>query len=316
MILALVDSLWRYGRRSLRSGGLPLFFSVMMSALGLFAVTALGTVVWNFRDFAHSVSTSVAAVAFLDDTRVSNAAAAEEVRARLQLLPGVGRAVLISPDEGLARARRGLPKDAGLDVAGLTMPWIVEVTPRVGANATTDVGAVVTSGAATDDDTRGALAVAIRGVDGVADVAWPGGELARIDTLLRLLHGAGAFLTLLIALVVVVVSSNAVRLTVLVRKDEIAIQQLVGASDAFIAAPLLLSGVVQGAGGGVLALVAMALAHTSLARVLGGALSGPLGSFTVAPLPPSLWMLVVVAGGALGALGALLSVGRHLRGRD
>jgi cell division transport system permease protein len=309
VILALVDSLWRYGRRSLRSGGLPLFFSVMMSALGLFAVTALGTVVWNFRDFAHTVSTSVAAVAFLDDARVPNAAAAEEVRARLQLLPGVGRATLITPDEALARARRGLPHDAGLDVAGLTMPWIVEVTPRVDA----DVGAAAT---ATDGDSRGALAAAIRGVDGVADVAWPGGELARIDTLLRLLHGAGAFLTLLIALVVVVVSSNAVRLTVLVRKDEIAIQQLVGASDAFIAAPLLLSGVVQGAGGGALALLAMALAHTSLARVLGGALSGPLGSFTVAPLPPSLWLLVVVAGGVLGAIGALLSVGRHLRGRE
>ena len=119
-----------------------------------------------------------------------------------------------------------------------------------------------------------------------------------------------------IALVVVVVSSNAVRLTVLVRKDEIAIQQLVGASDAFIAAPLLLSGMVQGAGGAVVALVAMALAHTSLARVLGGALSGPLGSFTVAPLPPALWLLVVLAGSGLGALGAMLSVWRHLRGRD
>ena len=311
MILTFVDSLWRYGRRSLRSGGLPLFFSVMMSALGLFAVTALGTVVWNFRDFAHTVSTSVAAVAFLDEGRVPGAAAAEEVRARLQLLPGVGRATLISPDEALVRARRGLPADAGLDVAGLTMPWIVEVTPRVG-----DPGVGLVAAVAPVDEARGALSRTIRAVDGVADVAWPGGELARIDTLLRLMHGAGAFLTLLIALVVVVVSSNAVRLTVLVRKDEIAIQQLVGASDAFIAAPLLLSGMVQGAGGAVVALVAMALAHTSLARVLGGALSGPLGSFTVAPLPPSLWLLVVLAGSGLGALGAMLSVWRHLRGRD
>lgn len=312
MILAVVDSLWRYGRRSLRSGGLPLFFSVMMSALGLFAVTALATVVWNFRDFAHTVSTSVAAVAFLDESRVQGAAAAEEVRARLQLLPGVGRATLITPDEALARARRGLPRDAGLDVTGLTMPWIVEVTPRVEAGAFIATATTPPTG----DDARGALATALRGVDGVADVAWPGGELARIDMLLRLLHGACAFLTLLIALVVVVVSSNAVRLTVLVRKDEIAIQQLVGASDAFIAAPLLLSGVVQGAGGGVLALLAMALAHTSLARVLGGALSGPLGSFTVAPLPPPFWLLLIMAGGALGALGAALSTWRHLRGRD
>jgi cell division transport system permease protein len=302
VIFSVLDSVWRHGRRSVRVGGLPLFFSVMMSALGLLAVTALGTVVWNFREFVHTVSTSVAAVAFLDEERVKSFADAEEVRARLQALPLVGRATLISPDDALARARKGLPADAALDVTGLRMPWSVELVPRAGL----EVAAAV-------DTPRGALADAVRAVDGVADVAWPGGELARIETLLRLLHGAVVFLIVLIALVVVVVSSNAVRLTVLVRKDEIAIQQLVGASDAFIAAPFVLSGVVQGGAGAVLSLVTMALLHTSLARLLSGALSGPLGAFSVLPLPSSYRLLVVAAGATLGALGALLSVVRYLR---
>lgn len=300
-MLALVDSVMRHGLRSLRFGGLPLFFSVMMSALGLFAVTALATIVWNFRGFADTVSTSVAAVAFLDEG-VDYAAAAEEVRARLELKGGVSRALVITPDQALARARRGLPGGADLDVSGLTMPWVVEVTPRVAIDG--------------DDSARTALVREIASVDGVKDVAWPAGELSRVDTLLRLMHGAGAFLTVLIALVVIVVSSNAVRLTVLVRRDEIAIQQLVGASDTFVAAPLLLSGVVQGGVGAVLALVAMAVSQASLARVLGGALSGPLGAFTVEPLPPTLLLLVVVAGAGLGATGAGLSVWRHLRGLD
>lgn len=308
MSVAVVESVLRHGLRSLRSGGLPLFFSVLMSALGLFAVTALGTVVWNFRGFADTVSSSVAAVAFLDEARVDSAAAAEEVRARLQLTAGVGRAVVITPDEALARARRGLPGGASLDVTGLKMPWVVEVTPAVDPRGSGD--------ASIDDGARATFTSTIAAVDGVADVAWPGGELQRVDTLLRLMHGAGAFLTVLIALVVVVVSSNAVRLTVLVRKDEIAIQQLVGASDAFVAAPLLLSGVVQGGTGAVLALLAMGLTHASLARVLGGALSGPLGAFTVEPLPPVLWLVVVVAGAGLGGIGAGLSVWRHLQGRD
>lgn len=304
MIFSVLDSVWRHGRRSLRVGGLPLFFSVMMSALGLLSVTALSTVVWNFRAFVQTISTSVAAVAFLHEERVKSFADAEEVRARLQALPQVGNATLISPEDALARARKGLPADAALDVTGLRMPWSVELVPR----AELDVAAAV-------DAPRGALADAVRAVDGVADVAWPAGELARIETLLRLLHGAVVFLVVLIALVVIVVSSNAVRLTVLVRKDEIAIQQLVGASDVFIAAPFVLSGVIQGGLGALLALVTMALVHTSLARILSGALSGPLGEFAVLPLPSSYRLLVVAAGATLGALGALLSVVRYLRAR-
>jgi cell division transport system permease protein len=181
------------------------------------------------------------------------------------------------------------------------MPWVLEVIPSV---ARSD-----------DQDARAALLAALAAIDGVVDVAHPAGELKRVDALLRLLHGAGLFLGVLISLVVVVVVSNAVRLTVLVRKDEIAIQKLVGASDLFVGAPLLLSGIAQGTSGAILGVLALSIAHTSLAQVVKVALSGALGAFSFQPLPV-LWLaLVVLAGGALGAVGAGLSVWRYVRGR-
>ncbi len=298
MIGAFTLSVVKHSLRSLRSGGLPLFFAILMCALGMFSITAFGTLLWNFRAVARAVGESVAAVAFLD---VDNAAAAEEARAQMQLLPGVQQAVLMTPEEALARARRGLEGGAALDVAGLAMPWVVEVTPRFRL----DDGA----------QARVALVAAIDAVPGVDEVVHPGGELQRVDALLRLLHGAGIFLAVLISLVVVVVVSNAVRLTVLVRRDEIAIQKLVGASDTFVAAPLLLSGIVQGTVGALIGLLALAVAHSSLAQVVRVALSGVLGAFSLEPLPPSLLLLVVVSGGALGAMGAGFSVGRYLRER-
>jgi cell division transport system permease protein len=297
MIVALALSVVKHSGRSLRSGGLPLFFAVLMCALGLFSLTAFGTLLWNFRSIAVTVGESVAAVAFLD---VDSAAGAEEARAQLQLLPGVSRASLMTPDEALARARRGLEGAAALDVAGLTMPWVVELTPRFDLDNAT---------------ARTTLVAAAKAVPGVDEVVHPGGELERVDALLRLLHGAGLFLAVLISLVVVVVVSNAVRLTVLVRRDEIAIQKLVGASDTFVALPLLLSGVVQGTVGAVLGLLALAVAHSSLAQVVKVALSGVLGTFVLEPLPPSLLALVVVAGALLGAVGAGFSVTRYLRER-
>jgi cell division transport system permease protein len=299
-MLAMSASVVRHGWRSVRSGGLPFFFAVLMTALGLFSLTAFGTLLWNFRTVARAVGESVAAVAFLDD-RIGEqgAAAAEELRAQMELLPGVGEARLITPEAALDRARRGLGGgDALRGSAGLQMPWVVEVIPRFSLEG---------------DEQRDVLVARIGSLPGVAEVMHPAGELKRIDALMRLLNGAGIFLAVLIALAVVVVVSNAVRLTVLVRRDELAIQKLVGASDAFVALPLLLSGVVQGVVGACIALVALAASSSSLAQVTRIALSGALGAFRV-EAPPA-WMLagVVVAGAGLGALGALLSIVRYLR---
>lgn len=301
MIVAFASSMAKHGWRSVRSGGLPFFFAVLMTSLGLFSLTAFGTVLWNFRAVASAVGESVAAVAFLDNSITDGgAAAAEEVRARIQLTPGVASATLMTPEQALARARRGLAGSAALSgSAGLSMPWVVEIVPRFSLD----------DGVTSRDD----LVKAVSAVEGVDEVLHPGGELKRIDALMRLLHGAGAFLAVLIALVVIVVVSNAVRLTVLVRKEEIAIQKLVGASDVFVALPLLLSGVVQGTLGAIIALITLGIVHSSLARVVRVALSGALGTFSLDPLP--LWMLacVVVVGAGLGVVGALLSVVRFLR---
>ena len=296
MISAFTASVVKNGWRSVRSGGLPFFFAVLMTALGLFSLTAFGTLLWNFRAVARAVGESVAAVAFL---KVNDAAAAVEARAAIELTAGVGSATLMNPEEALARAQRGLSGSTALQgSAGLSMPWAVEIVPRFSLNDS--------------DSAREDLVKRIAVVEGVDEVLHPGGELKRIDALLRHLHGAGLFLAILIVLVVVVVVSNAVRLTVLVRKDEIAIQKLVGASDAFVALPLLLSGVVQGTVGALIALITLGVAHSSLGQVVRLALSGALGTFTLDPLPWWILASVVVLGATLGALGALLSVVRFL----
>jgi cell division transport system permease protein len=299
-MLALSTSIVRHGWRSIRSGGLPFFFAVLMTALGLFSLTAFGTLLWNFRNVARAVGESVAAVAFLDDAvGEQGAAAAEEIRARIELLPGVGSARLITPEEALERARRGLGGGEALrGSVGLQMPWVVEVAPRFSLSG---------------EDERGVLVQRLGAVAGVAEVMHPAGELRRVDALMQLLNGAGAFLAVLIGLVVIVVVSNAVRLTVLVRREEIAIQKLVGASDAFVAVPLLLSGVVQGVLGATFALAALATASSSLARVARLALSGALGTFQVDTPPSWMLLLVIAVGAALGALGASLSIVRFLR---
>jgi cell division transport system permease protein len=295
MSVAALTTALKHGGRTIRFGGLPFFFATLMTGLGLYALAAFATLLWNFERVAERVGESVAAVAFLN---VDDATAAEETRARLQTTPGVRAARLVSPDEALARARRGLG-EAGKALegsVGLVMPWVVEVTPRFDAGIDRD-----------------ALVLSLQAVKGVDEVMHPGGEVKRVGALMGLLHGAGVFLVLLLGLVVVVVTSNAVKLTVFARKDEIAIMKLVGATDLFVRAPFLLSGLAQGVLGATLALLALLLSHASLAGVVRVALSGALGTFVLDPLPPWGWLLTLLVGATLGLLGAVVSVGRFLR---
>ena len=294
---ALVTSMLRHGGRSVRSGGLPFFFAMLMTALGAFSIGAYATLLVNFARVASTVGESVALVMFLN---VDSASAADELRARAALMPDVREALLVTPEDALARARRGLG-DAGRaleGVAGLRMPWVVEVTPRFDLGGSTD---------------REALAQRLQALPGVDEVMHPAGEVKRIDALMRLLHGAGVFLGVLIALVVIVVVSNATKLTVLQRREEIAIMKLVGATDLFVQTPLVLAGLVQGLVGAALGLGALALAHASLAGMVKVALSGALGVFILAPMPAWLWGALLVGGAILGVVGAALSVRRFLR---
>jgi cell division transport system permease protein len=293
-VTAYAGSMFRHGKKSISTGGLPFFFAVFITALGLFSLGAFATLVYNFRGLAERVGESVAAVAFLD---VRDATAAEEIRARIALHPGVADAKLVSPEDALARATRGLgDQGKALEgVRGVQMPWVVELVPSaLGAD-------------------RDALMKAIDEMPGVDEVMHPSGEVTRIESLLRLLHGAGLFLGILICVVVVVVVGNAVRITVYQRRDEIAILKLVGATDSFVRVPLLLSGLVQGALGALAGLVGLALLHATLAATVRVALSGALGTFVLDPLPWPLYLALFASGALLGLVGALVSVGRYSR---
>jgi cell division transport system permease protein len=117
----------------------------------------------------------------------------------------------------------------------------------------------------------------------------------------------------LLAIAVLLIVGNTIRLAVLSRRDEIEVSKLVGATDAFIRRPFLYSGFAQGLLGAMLAWV---LVETSLLL-----LSGPVaelanlygGGFTVGGLDMAASTTLLGAGALLGWAGARIAVGRHLR---
>jgi cell division transport system permease protein len=154
-----------------------------------------------------------------------------------------------------------------------------------------------------DADRVRALTTMISGYPGVEEV------VAQIDWVQRLDQIARTFtmVTLVIGLIVLVSSvfviSNTVRLTVEERADQIEIMKLVGATNAFIRTPFVLTGGLQGLVAGIIAMVVLVSAHGVVTTHLPELFffgRGQLVGFTL-------------LSAFLGALGSLLALRRHLK---
>ncbi|HEV3139517.1 MAG TPA: FtsX-like permease family protein, partial [Vicinamibacterales bacterium] len=120
---------------------------------------------------------------------------------------------------------------------------------------------------------------------------------------------AGIALIALLSLSAAIVIANTIRLTVFARRREIAIMQLVGATNMYIRLPFIAEGMLAGVLGAALAIGVLWLAQAQVVPKLAQTLA--FVSFHVNALTLCLELLGV--GAAVGLIAAWLSVGRYLR---
>jgi cell division transport system permease protein len=143
----------------------------------------------------------------------------------------------------------------------------------------------------------------------VMDFEWAK-KLKRFATFAeRLVMLLGAVL----ALAVVFVTGNTIRLQILTQKDEIEVSRLIGATKRFVRRPFLYFGALQGALAGGVAVLAM-VALTWWAGKEVQALTISYGSdFQLQYATPEQIVGIIAVGAFLGWLGAYLSVSMYLR---
>ncbi len=141
------------------------------------------------------------------------------------------------------------------------------------------------------------------------DMQW----VKRIYAMMEIISRGVWVLASLLALAVLLVVGNTIRLAIQNRRDEIVIIKLIGGTDAFIRRPFLYTGFWYGLFGGVLALLLIQGALLALAGPVAN-LAGLYNSgFRLSGLG-LLHVAVLLGGGALlGLAGSWLAVGRHLR---
>jgi cell division transport system permease protein len=121
-----------------------------------------------------------------------------------------------------------------------------------------------------------------------------------------------AVIAALLALATLLVIGNTVRMDIQARSEEIAVMQLIGASNGFVRRPFLYSGLWYGLLGGVCALLIVGLVELALSAPLDRLLESYAHRFTLRGLALPVGAGVLLASGLLGWFGAFVATARHL----
>ena len=125
----------------------------------------------------------------------------------------------------------------------------------------------------------------------------------------------GGILIIALLLICLIIISNTIKTRVYSKKEEIEIIKYVGASNGFVVGPFIVEGFIIGLLGAVLSVATCTGMYGYMVEKISGALSNMMGNMVV-PLNSisiSLILILFATGIAIGVLGSILSVRRHLK---
>lgn len=224
--------------------------------------------------------------------------AADALARQLRARRDVRELRLIPRDEALAEFRRHSGFGEALDALdGNPLPHVLVVAPDP-ALAPAQAEALVA-------EFRALPAVDIAS----HDTQW----LRRLHALLDMTRRGVAALAVLLAVAVLLIVGNTIRLDIQNRRDEIEVSKLVGATDAFIRRPFLYGGMWYGLAGGLLAWLTVGATLWALDAPARRLASLYESGFALQGLGLADTALLLAAGVALGLAGSWTAVARHLR---
>lgn len=145
----------------------------------------------------------------------------------------------------------------------------------------------------------------------VRNVVTAAEQIEQLQNLSNVLNVLGLGMALVLGLAAVVLIANTIRLAIYARRDEVGIMKAVGASNSFIRVPFLLEGLIEGLAGAALAVFAVWVGATNLARAGSGF---ALFRLDVGDAWFFRWgVLFLIFGALAGVIGSLLGLSRYLR---
>lgn len=276
-------------------------FSTLMTtaviAIALAMPTGLHVLLTNVKGVLSGWDSAAQISLFLE--RDTSEPAALGLAEQLRQHPSIHAVEYISAEHALIEFRRlsGFG-DALSALEENPLPPLLVVQPALGQQDPQALQLLV-------DELRGKATVDLAQLD----MAW----IERLYGLMEIGKRGVTILSSLLAVAVMLVVGNTIRLMILNRRDEIIVIKLIGGTNAFIRRPFLYTGFWYGTMGGLLAFI---MVESSL-LVLSGPVNSLAGlynsSFRLNGMDLATTSILMGGSLSLGLLGSWLAVGRHLR---
>ena len=280
------------GFRAIFKHGFMSFAAICITVACLVIVGSFSLLTYNLNEIVKDIQEQNRILVCIDETYTE--AEAKNVGSQINQLDNVANAEFVSRAQALASFIGD--SDASL-YEGLT------------ADTMRDQFVITLE----DNDLTDETLLALKEVPGVADV-YADPEMANsMATIRNLLSMASIAVTVVLLVVSLVIISNTIKLTMLDRREEIAIMRMVGATNSFIRFPFVVEGFILGICGAVVSF----FLEWGLYDVCRNAIENTdLDFINVVPfdqLMLPLAAICVVAGLLVGVVGSLMSIRRFLK---
>ncbi len=271
--------------------------TVLVIAVALALPCGLYSVLQNAEQVASRWESSAQLSVFL--TPGTSLKQAEERARKIQQWSEIESTHLITPAEALAE----FEARAGMSGVEILLDGDNPLPPVISAQMATNISSDQVAEVAKRVDQW-------EGVDVVElDQAW----LQRLQAIIGLIQRGVSILGALLFVGVILIVGNTIRAGIDMRREEIEISLLFGATNAFIRRPFLYAGLVMGLAGAILALLIVAAGLCLLAGPVREVSTLYASTYSLKVPSAGEGLMVLLIGSALGGGGAMVAVGRHLR---
>ena len=161
-----------------------------------------------------------------------------------------------------------------------------------------------------------ALVKYIEGLDGVREVNQLKGATQTLSSFNTLLTYISVAIILILLCVAVFLISNTVAIGISIRKEEIGIMKLIGATNFFVRAPFLIEGMIIGLIGAIIPLVLLFVMYKKVIEYVltkFSMLSSVVQFMSVTKVFEVLTPVALILGMGIGLFGSVITIRKHLR---
>ena len=165
-------------------------------------------------------------------------------------------------------------------------------------------------------ENQDALVQYIEGLNGVREVNQLKGATQTLSTFNKLISYVAVAIILILLCVAVFLISNTVSIGISIRKEEIGIMKLIGATNSFVRAPFIIEGIIIGLIGSVIPLILLFILYNKVVDYIltrFSMLNSVMTFLNVYQVFEVLVPVALVLGMGIGLFGSIITIRKHLK---